>query len=147
MTTTRTIFGCMIVALLLGVGLTPPATFNAWQDTAVGWTGLAAASKPTMAIVVRESSTVKADFTKEQIAMLNSPKLRADAKTAGITSLVIDPDVKDAKGQTPAELSPSIERAKAKGLPRLILVGSGGGLTDYVPPVDEAACRKRLGVP
>jgi hypothetical protein len=116
-------------------------------DSVAEWSGLAASGKPVQAIVVRESLTVKTDFTSAQVAMLNSPKLRADAKVAGVAFLVVDPDVKDATGKTPAELTPAIERAKAKGLPRLITVGTRGGLMDYIVPTDEAAMRTRLGVP
>jgi hypothetical protein len=104
------------------------------------------ASKPKTAIVVRESADA-AKLTKEQIAWLASPKIREDAKKAGLTFLIVDPDVKDKAGNTPADLAPAIAKAKAAGpLPRLILVGPRGGLTAYALPANDSTARARLGL-
>jgi hypothetical protein len=118
----------------------PPVQEYAGQ--AVSWLY---ASKPVTAVVVRETADA-AKLTKEQIAWLSSPKLRADCKTAGVQFLVVDKDLVDAAGKTPPALAPAIERAKKAGLPRLILVGSRGGITDYALPATESDARKRLGI-
>lgn len=102
-----------------------------------------AASKPALAIVVRESGDPLA-ITKAQAAWIMSPELRADCKAAGIAFYAVDPDVKDKTDNTPKELAAAIQRATAKGLPRLILVGSKGGITDFALPADEAAAHKRI---
>jgi hypothetical protein len=138
------IFLGISACLMLAIGVAGQSGMDVpgYASQATSWLY---ASKPVQAVVVRESAdTIK--LTKEQVAWIGDPKLRADAKAVGITFLVVDPDVKDATGKTPADLVKAITLAKSKGLPRLILIGSRQGCVDYVLPVDGAAARKRLGI-
>ncbi|MCK9569280.1 hypothetical protein M0R72_10115 [Candidatus Pacearchaeota archaeon] len=102
-------------------------------------------SKPAKVFVVRESSDA-IKLTVPQLAWINSPKLAADCKVAGIELHVIDPDVKDRDGKMPTELAPVIERATKAGLPRMIFVGSSGRLTDFALPSDDASARAQIGI-
>jgi hypothetical protein len=100
---------------------------------------------PKVAVVVRESADA-AKLSQSQIAWINSPALRRDAAKAGISYLVADPNDVDRDGNTPAITKTAIERAKIKGIPRLVLIGPRGGVSDFVLPATEADARKRLGV-
>ena len=126
----------------LGVAGYPPGQLveQAWESVGSLWQ-----SKAAIAVVVRESSDPKA-LTTAQTARLMSPGQRKDAKSAGVQFLVCDPDETDKEGNTPADLVSAIERAKAKGLPRLILIGPRGGITDHPLPADESAARTRIGI-
>jgi hypothetical protein len=141
MTTIRTFGWVVAIGLLIAGGVVQSGLPVADWVTAA-WSSLYE-SKPVVAVVVRESADT-AKLTKEQIAWIGSPALRAAAKAAGVQFLVVDPDVVAADGKTPTALAPAIELAKKKGLPRLILIGSRKGLTDYVLPADEAAATKRI---
>jgi hypothetical protein len=127
-------------------GLFLVAAPQAWQDYVVSWVNVPeVAGKPVMAVVVVESSEAT-KLPKEVVAWINSPTLRKDCRASGLAFYQVDPDVKDRNGNTPTELAAAIKLAKTKGLPRLILVGPKGGVTDFVLPPDETSARKRLGL-
>jgi hypothetical protein len=131
MTTMRKVSAVALVCLIGCVG------YQKYQE-------VAGSSKPAGVVVVVESSAVNA-LTQAQIAWLQSPKLRADLKAAKIAFARIDPDVKDKSGNTPAAYVPILARVKSK-LPRVVLIGPRGGLTDHPLPADEAAARKLFGM-
>jgi hypothetical protein len=138
------IFGWILAACLLlaGAAIQAELPIGQYADTAIGWVYL---SKPVGVIVIAESADM-AKLTSAQVAYLADPKLRADMKAAGLLFAKVDPDVKDASGKTPEAFVKAIALAGGK-IPRLVLVGSRGGVTDYLLPVDEAAFRKRVGIP
>jgi len=117
----------------------PDVAMPSWIEWCFG------ASKPVMAVVVAESSQPQL-LTAAQTAWLISPKLRADAKAKGLDFHLVDPNQTDRDGKTPAELAPAIALAVKRGIPRLILVGPRGGLTDFLVPKDEATARARLQI-
>jgi hypothetical protein len=141
MTTIRK-FGWVVAIGLLIAGGVVQSDLPVADWVATAWSSLYE-SKPVVAVVVRESADA-AKLTKEQIAWIGSPALRKAAKDAGVQFLVVDKDVVDATGKTPPDLAPAIELAKKKGLPRLILIGSRKGLTDYVLPATEADAKRRI---
>jgi|WetSurMetagenome_2_1015567.scaffolds.fasta_scaffold315505_2 hypothetical protein len=128
----------LICGALLGIGLIGYDVGPAAYERVSGW--VSGQQQVTQAVVVRESADV-AKLPVETIKWLNSRKLRDDAKAAGISFVVIDPDVKDKDGKTPAELAPAIEAAKVKGLPALVL-----GTRAVELPKDEAGARKAMGL-
>lgn len=138
-----------ILGIVLAIGLIVGSASVQWGGPVAEYAGQAWSAiyggKPSQAIVVRESGDPKS-LTQSQVAWINDPKLRASCKTAGIQFLVADPGDIDRDGKTPQETKAAIDRAIAKGLPRLILVGPRGGITDFVLPADDAAIRLRLGV-
>ena len=136
---------CWVLVTCLGMAASF-VTFapTAWQDYVASWIQVVPQSKIVKAIVVLESGDPNL-LTKEQIAWLMSKKFRTDCKVAGIDfHPFVDPQEQDRDKKTPAELAPAIELATKRGLPRLILVGASGGLTDFVVPTDETAARKLI---
>jgi thiol-disulfide isomerase/thioredoxin len=107
--------------------------------------GISVNTKPVKVFVVRESED-DITLTVAQLAWIKSPKFAADCKAAGIEFHAIDQHLKGLDSKTPKELVPIIDRAKAKGIPRIVLVGSGGGLSDYPVPATEADAKTILGI-
>lgn len=136
-----------ILAIALAVGLILGGVAIDYGPSLDSLPGISSlyGGKPSKAIVVRESGDA-INLSQAQIAWIMSPALRADCRAAGIAFHVVDPQEADRDGNTPADLKAAIAKAESKGLPRLILVGTRGGLTDYVLPENEAAARKRLGI-
>jgi hypothetical protein len=131
----------VVVLLLAGATIQSGVPISEYAGQAWSWVY---SSKPVGVIVLVESSDM-AKLTKEQVAYLSDPKLRADMKAAGLKFAKVDPNTVDATGKTPPEFVKAIALAGDK-LPRLVLVGSRGGCTDYVLPIDEASFRKRVGL-
>jgi hypothetical protein len=103
-------------------------------------------SKPVGAVIVYEKGNAD-KLTTDQLNWIMDKKLRSDCKAKGFQFAVADPDDKDKEGNCPPKaIAPYVKRAIEKGLPRLVLIGPRGGITDFVLPANETDARKRLGV-
>lgn len=134
----------IIAAACIAIGIAGQSGVDLPTVAEQAWSWVRPSSGPVGVIVVIESADM-AKLTKEQVACLSDPKLRADMKAAGLKFAKVDPNTVDATGKTPPEFVKAIALAGDK-LPRLVLVGSRGGCTDYVLPPDEASFRKRVGL-
>ena len=85
--------------------------------------------KTTMAVVVYESS--------EQPIAPYAMAARDRIEAAGIEYRITDKDVETGDGQTPAELKPAIDAAKAVGLPSLVI--QAGETVQRVVPFPQDA--------
>lgn len=88
---------------------------------------------PYRLIWIEESS----DRTPEQAAAQNDRAIRDALTRAGWTLRVVDKDVKDEYGRTPADLKPFIDDAISRGLPRLYFVGSDGRSVSLPAPANR----------
>jgi hypothetical protein len=98
--------------------------------------GVTTNGKTTMAVVVYESS--------EQPIAPYAMAARDRIEAAGIEYRITDKDVETGDGQTPVELKPAIDAAKAAGLPSLVMQ-AGEAVQRVVPfPKDADAIVKEV---
>lgn len=91
--------------------------------------GIVTTDKTTMAVVVYESS--------EQPIAPYAMAARDRIEAAGIEYRITDKDVETGDGQTPVELKPAIDAAKAAGLPSLVM--QAGETVQRVVPFPQDA--------
>lgn len=102
--------------------------------------GFPAGEKLWGVVVVEETSQAAVDRGK----MFADKQVTDFFNTQGYRRVVVDQDVKDQAGQTPAKLKPYIDSAKAAGLPRLFVVGDKGTAFPMKVPATPALMLETL---
>jgi hypothetical protein len=92
-------------------------------------------SGPKTVIWIEESG----DRSPSQAAAIIQREIRAAIERAGWHLRIVDQDVVDETGKTPADLAPYIDAAKKAGLPRLFILQDGTELYAGVAPPDASS--------
>jgi len=92
-------------------------------------------SGPKTVIWIEESG----DRSPSQAAAIIQREIRAAIERAGWHLRIVDQDVVDETGKTPADLAPYIDAAKKAGLPRLFILQDGTEIYAGVAPPDASS--------